>query len=165
MAEKLPTVKAPNGDTDASVPTFGYANVVHRPCLKSCPRCQHPPASALGELALGLGIRVGRKRVERLMAAQGLQGVTRRRRRGLTPRDALLSQSWRRVRAMGRPHRFLLREDARIVLAVIAGELTVAEAARRERVSEQSMTQALGEAPVEIRVWKKSARGEPRRVT
>lgn len=40
------------------------------------------------ELALGLGIRVGRKRVERLMAAQGLQGVTRRRRRGLTRRDA-----------------------------------------------------------------------------
>jgi putative transposase len=40
------------------------------------------------ELALGLGIRVGRKRVERLMAAQGLAGVTRRRRRGLTRRDA-----------------------------------------------------------------------------
>jgi putative transposase len=40
------------------------------------------------ELRLGLGIRVGRKRVERLMRAEGLQGVTRRRRRGLTKRDA-----------------------------------------------------------------------------
>jgi putative transposase len=39
------------------------------------------------ELRLGLGIRVGRKRVERLMRAEGLQGVTRRRRRGLTRRD------------------------------------------------------------------------------
>ena len=33
-------------------------------------------------------VRVGRKRVERLMRAQGLQGVTRRRRRGPTRRDA-----------------------------------------------------------------------------
>jgi putative transposase len=40
------------------------------------------------ELRLGMGIRVGRKRVERLMRAEGLQGVTRRRRRGLTKRDA-----------------------------------------------------------------------------
>lgn len=40
------------------------------------------------ELRLGLGIHVGRKRVERLMRAEGLQGVTRRRRRGLTRRDA-----------------------------------------------------------------------------
>ena len=40
------------------------------------------------ELRLGMGIRVGRKRVERLMRADGLQGVTRRRRRGLTTRDA-----------------------------------------------------------------------------
>jgi putative transposase len=39
------------------------------------------------ELRLGLGMRVGRKRVERLMCAQGLQGVTRRRRRGTTRRD------------------------------------------------------------------------------
>jgi putative transposase len=39
------------------------------------------------ELRLGLGVRVGRKRVERLMRAQGLQGVTRRRRRGTTRRD------------------------------------------------------------------------------
>jgi putative transposase len=40
------------------------------------------------ELRLGLGIGVGRERVERLMRAEGLQGVTRRRRRGLTKRDA-----------------------------------------------------------------------------
>jgi putative transposase len=42
---------------------------------------------AHAELRLGLGVRVGRKRVERLMRAQGLQGVTRRRRRGTTRRD------------------------------------------------------------------------------
>lgn len=40
------------------------------------------------ELRLGMGVRVGRKRVERLMRAESLQGVTRRRRRGLTKRDA-----------------------------------------------------------------------------
>jgi putative transposase len=40
------------------------------------------------ELRLGLGIRVGRKPVERLMRAEHLQGVTRRRRRGTTRRDA-----------------------------------------------------------------------------
>ena len=40
------------------------------------------------ELRLGRDIRVGRKRVERLMRAAGLQGVTRRRRRGCTRRDA-----------------------------------------------------------------------------
>ena len=81
------------------------------------------------------------------------------------------------------------------MLSVIAGEVTVAEAARREKVSEQSigrwkadfleagkaalaagksgpssreeqlvaevaeLTQALCEAAVEIRVWKKSAEG------
>lgn len=85
-------------------------------------------------------------------------------------------------------------EKARIVLSVLAGEVTVAEAARKTRVSEQSignwkrafleagrsglasrsgpstreaqleaevadLTQALGEAAVEIRVWKKSAEG------
>lgn len=83
----------------------------------------------------------------------------------------------------------------RIVLSVVAGELSTAEAARREKVSEQSigrwkaefleagktalaagrsgpssreeqleaevadLTQALGEAAVEVRVWKKSAEG------
>jgi putative transposase len=40
------------------------------------------------ELRLGMGIHVGRKRVERLMRAEGIEGVTRRRRRGLTKRDA-----------------------------------------------------------------------------
>ncbi len=39
------------------------------------------------ELRLGRHVRVGRKRVERIMRAQGLQGVTRRRRRGTTRRD------------------------------------------------------------------------------
>lgn len=39
------------------------------------------------ELRLGAGIRVGRKRVERLMRADGLVGVTRRRRHGTTRRD------------------------------------------------------------------------------
>jgi putative transposase len=39
------------------------------------------------ELRLGLGVRVGRKRVERLMRCAELQGVTRRRRRGTTRRD------------------------------------------------------------------------------
>jgi transposase len=81
------------------------------------------------------------------------------------------------------------------VLAVLAGELSIAEAARKEQVSEQSigrwkaefveagktaltagktgpstrearleaevveLTQALGEAAVDLRVWKKSAEG------
>ena len=39
------------------------------------------------ELRLGLDIRVGRKRVARLMRAAGLQGCHRRRGRGLTRRD------------------------------------------------------------------------------
>jgi transposase InsO family protein len=37
------------------------------------------------DLRLGQDIRVGRKRVERLMRQAGLQGVTRRRRKGLHP--------------------------------------------------------------------------------
>ncbi|HEU0212495.1 MAG TPA: hypothetical protein VFR13_00305 [Jiangellaceae bacterium] len=48
----------------------------------------------------------------------------------------------------------------------LPGELTIAEAARKERVSEQSIgrpveggVQALGEAAVELRVWRKSAEG------
>ncbi len=96
---------------------------------------------------------------------------------------------------MGRPPSIPVEKKTRIVLSVIAGELTVAEAARREKVSEQSigrwkadfleagrtalvagrsgpcsgeerleaevadLTQALGEAAVEIRVWKDSAEG------
>ncbi len=39
------------------------------------------------ELRLGAGIRVGRKRVERLMRLHGLDGVYRRRKRGCTRRD------------------------------------------------------------------------------
>lgn len=39
------------------------------------------------ELHLGQGVRVGRKRVERLMRAGCLQGVSRRRRSGCTRRD------------------------------------------------------------------------------
>lgn len=40
------------------------------------------------ELRLGLEVRVGRKRVERLMRQAGIEGVTRRRRRaGCTRRD------------------------------------------------------------------------------
>jgi len=39
------------------------------------------------ELRLGEGIRVGRKRVARLMRSAGIEGVYRRRRRGCTRRD------------------------------------------------------------------------------
>lgn len=96
---------------------------------------------------------------------------------------------------MGRPPSIPAEKKTRVVLSLIAGELTVAEAARREKVSEQSigrwkadfleagktalaagksgpcsreehleaeitdLTQALGEAAVQIRVWKKSAEG------
>lgn len=96
---------------------------------------------------------------------------------------------------MGRPAVIPAEQKARIVMSVIAGEMTIAEAARREKVSEQSigrwkagfleagktalgagrsgpstreqqleaevadLPQALGEAAVELRVWKKSAEG------
>ncbi len=96
---------------------------------------------------------------------------------------------------MARPAALPSEEKVRIVLSVLAGEVTVAEAARRAKVSEQSvgnwkrqflesgraglvagrsgpssreqqleaqvadLTQALGEAAVELRVWKKSAEG------
>ena len=96
---------------------------------------------------------------------------------------------------MGRPPVIPVEKKTRIVLSVLVGEVSVAEAARREKVSEQSigrwkaefleagktalaageygpssreeqlgdevaeLTQALGEAAVEIRVWKKSAEG------
>ena len=94
---------------------------------------------------------------------------------------------------MGRPPQIPVEKKTRIVLAILAGEVSIAEASRREKVSEQSigrwkaefleagkvalatgrsgptsrekqleaevaeLTQALGEAAVEIRVWKKSA--------
>ena len=96
---------------------------------------------------------------------------------------------------MGRPAVIPPEKKARIVLSILAGEVSIAEAARKEKVSQQSigrwkaefleggktalaagrsgpssreqqleaevteLTQALGEAAVEIRVWKKSAEG------
>jgi transposase len=96
---------------------------------------------------------------------------------------------------MSRPPSIPTEKKLRVVLSILQNEITVAEAARREKVSEQSignwkrqfleagragleagkskpssreqqlqdevaeLTQALGEAAVEIRVWKKSAEG------
>jgi transposase len=97
---------------------------------------------------------------------------------------------------MSRPPVFPAEDKVRIVLSVLAGEMTVAETARRNKVSETSvakwkqqfleagrlglaaggssrpssreqaleteieeLTTALGEAHVELRVWKKSAEG------
>lgn len=94
---------------------------------------------------------------------------------------------------MARPPALPAAEKQRIVLSILAGEMTVAAAARQAKVSEQSvgtwkrqfleagaaglasgagkpstreqqleaevadLTSALGEAAVELRVWKKSA--------
>ena len=97
---------------------------------------------------------------------------------------------------MARPAVISVEDKFRLVLSVIAGEMSVAEAARRAKVSEQSignwkrqfleggkqgladgnrpgsspqvsrleaeveeLKAALGEAHVELRVWKKSAEG------
>jgi transposase len=96
---------------------------------------------------------------------------------------------------MGRPPVIPTETKIRIVLAVLAGDVSVAEAARKEKISEQSigrwkaefleagktaltagkagpstreaqleaevadLTQALGEAHLEARVWRKSAEG------
>jgi transposase len=96
---------------------------------------------------------------------------------------------------MGRPPVIPAEKKLRIVLSVLAGEMSIAEAARKEKISEQSigrwkadfleagkaglvagksgpstreqqleaevadLTQALGEAAIEVRVWKKSAEG------
>ncbi|GGF42172.1 transposase [Subtercola lobariae] len=96
---------------------------------------------------------------------------------------------------MSRPPTIPAEKKLRIVLSILQNEITIAEAARREKVSEQAignwkrqfleagkagietgkskpssrerqleeevseLTQALGEAAVEIRVWKKSAEG------
>ena len=96
---------------------------------------------------------------------------------------------------MGRPPMFPAEVKTRIVLSILAGELSVAQAARQEKVSEQSigrwkaefleggrtallagrsgpstreqqletevteLTQALGEAHVALRVWRRSAEG------
>ncbi len=94
---------------------------------------------------------------------------------------------------MTKPPIIAAEEKTRIILAILAGEVTIAEAARRAKVSEQSvgnwkrqfleggrtgieagkskpssreqqletevadLTQALGQAHLEARVWKKSA--------
>ena len=64
---------------------------------------------------------------------------------------------------MSRPPVFPMEQKTRIVLSILAGEITVAEAARQYKVSEQlereveELKAALGEATVELRVWKKSA--------
>jgi transposase len=95
---------------------------------------------------------------------------------------------------VSRPSAFSVEEKFRLVLAVISGEMTTAEAARRGKASEQSISNwkrlflesgkqgltesgkpgpnarervlldeveelkaALGEAHVELRVWKRSA--------
>ena len=97
---------------------------------------------------------------------------------------------------MARPSVFSVEDKYRLVLAVIGGEMSIAEAARRGKASEQSISNwkrlflesgkqglaengkpgpnarerqleaeveelkaALGEAHVELRVWKKSAEG------
>ena len=96
---------------------------------------------------------------------------------------------------MARPPVVPAEKKVRIVLSVLAGEVSIAEAARREKVSETSigkwkaefleagksaltagrsgpssreaqleaevddLTRALGEAAVELRVWKKRAEG------
>jgi len=97
---------------------------------------------------------------------------------------------------MARPAVISVEDKFRLVLSVVSGEMTVAEAARRAKVSEQSignwkrqfleggkqgladgnrpgsnpqlqrleaevedLKTALGEAHVELRVWKKSAEG------
>ena len=41
---------------------------------------------------------------------------------------------------MGRPPSIPAEKKSRIVLSVLAGEMTIAEAARREKVSEQSIS-------------------------
>jgi transposase len=95
---------------------------------------------------------------------------------------------------MSRPPQFPVEDKLRIVLSVLAGEMTIAEAARRNKTSETSVGKwkqqflesgkaglaaggaagpstreealeaeieelkaALGEAHVQLRVWKKSA--------
>ena len=97
---------------------------------------------------------------------------------------------------MSRAPVFPVEDKIRIVLSILAGEVTIAEAARRAKVREQwvgtwkrqfleagrlglapggtsrpssreeqlaaevdDLTSALGEAHVELRVWKKSAEG------
>ena len=71
---------------------------------------------------------------------------------------------------MGRPSAIPTEEKLRLVLSVISGEMTPAQAARHGKVGEQSMSRwkqqflsggkaALGEAHVQLRVWKRSVEG------
>ena len=64
---------------------------------------------------------------------------------------------------MGRPPSIPAEKKTRIVMSVIAGELTVAEAARRERVSEQSIGRWKADflRPARPR-WRPGGRGQRR---
>ncbi|MDK8769147.1 hypothetical protein QP932_11690 [Corynebacterium freneyi] len=59
---------------------------------------------------------------------------------------------------MGRPPSIPAEKKTRIVLSVLAGEMSIAEAARKEKVSGQSIGRWKAEF-LEARVWKKSAEG------
>ncbi|MGH3881395.1 MAG: transposase [Actinophytocola sp.] len=158
----------------------------------------------------GAGVEVGgaQNPEQRLMAIEDVGPVLRPQRVVLKLRQpdqqrvSRVKISGRAVRSvlkenprMGRPPVIPAEKKTRIVLSVLAGEMTIAEAARREKISEQSigrwkadfleagktavaagrsgpstreqqleaevadLTQALGEAAVELRVWKKSAEG------
>jgi transposase len=48
---------------------------------------------------------------------------------------------------MGRPPSIPVEKKTRIVLSVIDGEMTIAEAARREKISEQSIGRWKGRFP------------------
>ena len=50
-------------------------------------RCSYGSPRVHAELRLGVGVRCGRKRVERLMRQAGIAGIYRRRRQGCTRRD------------------------------------------------------------------------------
>ena len=84
------------GSTSGGAPRLSRARVAAPTpsCARRSGRSTASRAAPTGrprvhaELRLGMDVRVGRKRVERLMRADGSQGVTRRRRRGLTSRDA-----------------------------------------------------------------------------
>jgi putative transposase len=88
------------------------------------------------ELRLGRDIRVGRKRVERLMRAEHLQGVTRRRRHGLTRRDSTAVPNDDLVARQFRPQdpdrlwvADIERHEALLNLAVVKGHRRVPVAA------------------------------------
>ncbi|MGH9025164.1 MAG: IS3 family transposase [Acidimicrobiia bacterium] len=81
---------------------YGWQAAQHAPCRRSLDdrvlstkivevhrqsQGTHGSPRVHAELRLGAGVRVGRKRVERLMRQAGLEGVYRRRRRGGTKRN------------------------------------------------------------------------------